>query len=393
MAEVQLRGVRKSFGSVEVIKGVDLTVASGSFCVFVGPSGCGKSTLLRMIAGLEEVTDGQILIGGQDVTWAEPSERGIAMVFQNYALYPHLTVAQNIGFGLSLARLPKAEIEAKVRAAADILQLTHLLDRKPKALSGGQRQRVAIGRAIVRDPKVFLFDEPLSNLDASLRAEMRLELADLHHRLDATMIYVTHDQVEAMTMADQIVVLQGGRIEQAGAPMDLYGHPATPFVAGFIGSPKMNLFGGEAAKAMGRRDLRHPAGARAAVPEPGTLAGQGAAHREARRRRHRLSGGASTRGTGGTDRGRDDARARGGGLREPRRRGRSIASRPRGTARPGGGGPAAGHGTPREEEGRPRRSQRRPAASRATSAMVLRCIPMSARSRSESWRSSSSVRR
>jgi ABC-type sugar transport system ATPase subunit len=251
MAEVQLRDVRKSFGSVEVIKGIDLTVASGSFCVFVGPSGCGKSTLLRMIAGLEDVTSGQVLIGGQDVTWAEPSDRGIAMVFQNYALYPHLTVAQNIGFGLSLARLPKAEIEKKVRAAADILQLTHLLDRKPKALSGGQRQRVAIGRAIVRDPKVFLFDEPLSNLDASLRAEMRLELADLHARLDATMIYVTHDQVEAMTMADQIVVLQGGRIEQAGGPMELYNSPATPFVAGFIGSPKMNLFDGEAARAMG----------------------------------------------------------------------------------------------------------------------------------------------
>ncbi len=251
MAEVQLRGVRKSFGAHDVIKGVDLTIARGEFCVFVGPSGCGKSTLLRMIAGLEEVTEGEIRIGGQDVTWAEPSARGIAMVFQNYALYPHLTVAQNIGFGLSLARLPRAEIEAKVRVAADTLQLTHLLDRKPKALSGGQRQRVAIGRAIVRDPRVFLFDEPLSNLDASLRAEMRLEIADLHARLDATMIYVTHDQVEAMTMADQIVVLNGGRVEQAGAPMDLYRSPATSFVAGFIGSPRMNLFSGEAARAMG----------------------------------------------------------------------------------------------------------------------------------------------
>jgi multiple sugar transport system ATP-binding protein len=250
MAEVQLRGVRKSFGALEVIKGVDLSVAPGSFCVFVGPSGCGKSTLLRMIAGLEEVTEGEIRIGGRDVTWAEPSQRGIAMVFQNYALYPHLTVAQNIGFGLSLARLPRAEIEAKVRAAADTLQLSHLLDRKPKALSGGQRQRVAIGRAIVRDPKVFLFDEPLSNLDASLRAEMRVEIADLHGQLDATMIYVTHDQVEAMTMADQIVVLNGGSIEQAGSPMELYRHPATPFVAGFIGSPRMNLFEGEPARAM-----------------------------------------------------------------------------------------------------------------------------------------------
>ncbi|MBP1805258.1 ABC transporter ATP-binding protein [Rubellimicrobium aerolatum] len=253
MAEVQLRAVRKSFGAVEVIKGVDLRVPSGDFCVFVGPSGCGKSTLLRMIAGLEEVTDGQVLIGGRDVTDAEPSRRGIAMVFQNYALYPHMTVAQNIGFGLSLAKRPKAEIEDRVRHAADILQLSHLLDRKPKALSGGQRQRVAIGRAIVRDPKVFLFDEPLSNLDASLRAEMRLELAELHGRLDATMIYVTHDQVEAMTMADRIVVLNGGRIEQTGAPMDLYRHPATPFVAGFLGSPRMNLYEGEAARAMGAR--------------------------------------------------------------------------------------------------------------------------------------------
>jgi multiple sugar transport system ATP-binding protein len=251
MAEVQLRNICKSFGAVHVIKGVDLTVPSGSFCVFVGPSGCGKSTLLRMIAGLEEVTEGEIRIGGQNVTWAEPSQRGIAMVFQNYALYPHLTVAQNIGFGLSLARLPKAEIEAKVGAAADVLQLTHLLDRKPKALSGGQRQRVAIGRAIVRDPKVFLFDEPLSNLDASLRAEMRLEIAELHARLDATMIYVTHDQVEAMTMADQIVVLNGGRVEQAGQPMELYRRPGTPFVAGFLGSPRMNLFTGEAARALG----------------------------------------------------------------------------------------------------------------------------------------------
>jgi multiple sugar transport system ATP-binding protein len=251
MAEVQLRGVRKSFGAVEVIMGLDLHVPSGDFCVFVGPSGCGKSTLLRMIAGLEEVTTGEIRIEGRDVTDEEPSKRGIAMVFQNYALYPHLTVAQNIGFGLSLARRPKAEIEQKVRAAADVLQLGHLLDRKPRALSGGQRQRVAIGRAIVRDPKVFLFDEPLSNLDASLRAEMRLEIAELHARLDATMIYVTHDQVEAMTMADRIVVLNSGRIEQSGSPMELYRQPATPFVAGFIGSPRMNLFAGEAARALG----------------------------------------------------------------------------------------------------------------------------------------------
>ena len=251
MADVELKRLRKSFGGHEVIKGVDLSVEAGSFCVFVGPSGCGKSTLLRMIAGLEEATDGEIRIGGQDVTWEDPSRRGIAMVFQNYALYPHLTVAENIGFGLSLARRPKAEIAEKVRAAADILQLTPYLDRKPRALSGGQRQRVAIGRAIVRDPKVFLFDEPLSNLDAALRAEMRMELSDLHRRLDATMIYVTHDQVEAMTMADRIVVLNGGRVEQVGAPMELYRSPATAFVAGFIGSPKMNLLTGPAAAALG----------------------------------------------------------------------------------------------------------------------------------------------
>ena len=246
-ASVTLKDIRKSFGAVDVIKGVNLTVAPGEFCVFVGPSGCGKSTLLRVISGLEEATSGQISIGGQDVTHAEPSARGIAMVFQSYALYPHLSVRDNIGFGLSLAKLPKAEIAARVNAAADALQLTPLLDRKPKALSGGQRQRVAIGRAIVRDPKVFLFDEPLSNLDAALRAQMRIELSDLHRKLGATMIYVTHDQVEAMTMADKIVVLNGGRIEQVGSPMELYNAPVSPFVAGFIGSPKMNLYPGSAA--------------------------------------------------------------------------------------------------------------------------------------------------
>ena len=248
MAELTLKQVRKSFGALEVIKGIDLEVASGEFVVFVGPSGCGKSTLLRIIAGLEETTSGMLTIGGKDVTYAEPSERGIAMVFQSYALYPHMTVAENIGFGLSLARRPKTEIAAKVAATAETLQLTQLLERKPKALSGGQRQRVAIGRAIVRDPKVFLFDEPLSNLDASLRAQMRLEIADLHARLKSTMIYVTHDQVEAMTMADKIVVLNGGSVEQVGSPMELYRNPATPFVAGFIGSPKMNLYGGETAR-------------------------------------------------------------------------------------------------------------------------------------------------
>ena len=250
-SSVVLKSLRKSFGAVDVIKGVDLTIEPGEFCVFVGPSGCGKSTLLRLISGLEEVTSGSIEIGGKDVTHAEPSARGIAMVFQSYALYPLLTVRQNIGFGLSLARLPKAEIAAKVGAAAEALQLTPFPDRKPKALSGGQRQRqrqrVAIGRAIVRDPKVFLFDDPLSNLDAALRAQMRIELSDLHHKLGATMIYVTHDQVEAMTMADKIVVRNGGQIEQVGSPMELYNAPVSPFVAGFIGSPKMNLYDGAVA--------------------------------------------------------------------------------------------------------------------------------------------------
>jgi multiple sugar transport system ATP-binding protein len=247
MADLELQGVRKSFGSVDVIQGIDLAIERGEFVVFVGPSGCGKSTLLRMIAGLEDVTSGAIRIDGKDVTHAEPSDRGIAMVFQSYALYPHMTVAENIGFGLSLARRPKAEIAEAVAKAARILQLEPLLERKPKALSGGQRQRVAIGRAIVRDPKVFLFDEPLSNLDAALRTQMRLELTDLHEKLGATMIYVTHDQVEAMTMADRIVVLNKGHVEQVGTPMELYRRPATPFVAAFIGSPKMNLFEGELA--------------------------------------------------------------------------------------------------------------------------------------------------
>ena len=251
MSRVELKDLRKSFGSVEVIHGIDLEIEAGEFCVFVGPSGCGKSTLLRMISGLETQSSGVIEIAGRDVSAAEPKDRGIAMVFQNYALYPHLTVRENIGFGLSLARTAKDEIARKVDEVAEVLQLGAYLDRKPKALSGGQRQRVAIGRAIVRDPDVFLFDEPLSNLDAALRAQMRLELTELHDRLGATMIYVTHDQVEAMTMADKIVVLNGGRIEQVGSPMDLYERPATPFVAGFIGSPRMNLYEGEIARAKG----------------------------------------------------------------------------------------------------------------------------------------------
>ncbi|WP_415716631.1 ABC transporter ATP-binding protein [Roseibium sp.] len=248
MAEVILNNVQKRFGSVEVIPDLSLRIADGSFTVLVGPSGCGKSTLLRMIAGLEDVSGGQVTIGGEDVTGAEPDKRGIAMVFQSYALYPHMTVRQNIGFALRLAKRPKQEIKERVEEAAEILQLGPLLDRKPRQLSGGQRQRVAIGRAIVRNPKVFLFDEPLSNLDAALRTQMRVELAELHAKLGATMIYVTHDQVEAMTMADQIVIMKSGVIQQSGQPMDLYKRPGNPFVAGFIGSPKMNLLEGRVAK-------------------------------------------------------------------------------------------------------------------------------------------------
>lgn len=246
-SDVRLRGIVKNYGKADVIHGVDLDIEPGEFTVFVGPSGCGKTTLLRMIAGLEDITGGDLNIGGVRVNDLGPSERGVAMVFQSYALYPHKTVFDNMAFALKIAKTPKAEIERRVREASDILQLTEYLDRLPKALSGGQRQRVAIGRAIVRDPKVFLFDEPLSNLDAALRTKMRVELATLHRRLGATMIYVTHDQVEAMTLADKIVVLNKGRVEQVGRPLDLYNKPASLFVAGFIGSPQMNFLGGELA--------------------------------------------------------------------------------------------------------------------------------------------------
>ncbi|MDE3239701.1 MAG: sn-glycerol-3-phosphate ABC transporter ATP-binding protein UgpC [Paracoccaceae bacterium] len=241
MSGVKLKKVIKQYGQAQVIHGVDLDVSDGEFCVFVGPSGCGKSTLLRMIAGLEETTGGAIEIGARDVTQIDPSERGVAMVFQTYALYPHMTVEENMGFGLKMNGVPKAEIAQKVAQAAGILRLEDFLKRKPKALSGGQRQRVAIGRAIVRGPEVFLFDEPLSNLDAELRVEMRVEIARLHKEIGATMIYVTHDQVEAMTLADKIVVLRAGKIEQVGAPLDLYKNPDNKFVAGFIGSPAMNF--------------------------------------------------------------------------------------------------------------------------------------------------------
>ena len=252
MASLELRKVEKRYGDTHVIHGVDLDVRDGEFMVFVGPSGCGKSTLLRMIAGLESVSDGDIVIDGARVNQTSAAQRGLAMVFQSYALYPHMTVYQNLAFGLENIGTPRPEIDAKVDTAARMLQLEPLLARRPTQLSGGQRQRVAIGRAIVRNPKVFLFDEPLSNLDAELRVQMRMELSALHRRLGTTMIYVTHDQVEAMTMADRIVVLRGGRVEQVGTPLDLYNRPENRFVAGFIGSPQMNFLRGNAAPAGGR---------------------------------------------------------------------------------------------------------------------------------------------
>jgi len=288
MADVSLRGIRKSYGSLEVVHGVDLDIASGEFVVFVGPSGCGKSTLLRMIAGLEPISGGQISIGGRVVNDVPSPQRGIAMVFQSYALYPHMTVFDNMAFGLKLARTPKDEVEQRVREAARILQIEDYLERMPKALSGGQRQRVAIGRAIVRNPKVFLFDEPLSNLDASLRAQTRIEIAKLHDTLTATMIYVTHDQVEAMTLADRIVVLNAGRIEQVGSPLELYRNPVNTFVAGFIASQRMNFLsvtqrGGSLQLPGGRLlALSHPQLSKVRTlgvrPEHLALAAPGAAH-------------------------------------------------------------------------------------------------------------------
>ncbi|TCV73474.1 sorbitol ABC transporter ATP-binding protein /mannitol ABC transporter ATP-binding protein [Neorhizobium sp. R1-B] len=253
MGSITLRQVSKVFGEAKVIPSIDLEINDGEFVVFVGPSGCGKSTLLRLIAGLEDVSGGQILIDGKDVTHAAPAERGLAMVFQSYALYPHMSVRKNIAFPLKMAKMEQSAIDKKVEAAARVLNLTDYLERRPSQLSGGQRQRVAIGRAIVREPSAFLFDEPLSNLDAALRGTMRLEISDLHHQLKTTMVYVTHDQVEAMTMADKIVVLNRGNIEQVGSPLDLYKSPRNLFVAGFIGSPKMNFIDGAYAQSRSAR--------------------------------------------------------------------------------------------------------------------------------------------
>ena len=279
MAVVELDNLVKDYGQVRAIHGVDLKIEDGEFCVFVGPSGCGKSTLLRMIAGLEDITGGELKIDGMRVNEQRASERGLAMVFQTYALYPHMTVRQNLAFGLENIRTPKPEIETRVAEAARMLQIEAYLDRRPKQLSGGQRQRVAIGRAVVREPRVFLFDEPLSNLDAELRVTMRGEISGLHRRLGNTMIYVTHDQVEAMTMADKIVVLRDGRIEQAGSPLDLYNTPANAFVAGFIGSPRMNFIDvtvtGIDAEGVGLKDAAGNA-YRAAVSGEGMKTGEAA---------------------------------------------------------------------------------------------------------------------
>jgi len=256
MAEVSLRKVVKRYDDVEAVRGIDLDIADHEFVVLVGPSGCGKSTTLRMIAGLEDITDGDIMIGGDVVNDVPPKDRDIAMVFQNYALYPHMTVAENMSFGLRLKHYPKAEIKSRVAEAARMLDITDLIDRKPKQLSGGQRQRVAMGRAIVRNPKVFLFDEPLSNLDAKLRVQMRIEIKKVHQKVRTTTVYVTHDQVEAMTLADRVVVMNKGRIEQIGTPNDLYHKPATRFVAGFIGSPAMNFVPCHLEEASGQLNVR-----------------------------------------------------------------------------------------------------------------------------------------
>ncbi|HVJ34703.1 MAG TPA: sn-glycerol-3-phosphate ABC transporter ATP-binding protein UgpC [Terriglobia bacterium] len=278
MADLTLTQVRKSYGGVNILHGIDLEIRSGEFIVFVGPSGCGKSTLLRLIAGLEDITDGEISIAGDVVNHVPPSRRGIAMVFQSYALYPHMTVYDNMAFGMKIARESKAEIDRRVRQAAEILQLTQYLDRVPKALSGGQRQRVAIGRAIVRNPKVFLFDEPLSNLDAALRVATRMEIAKLKEAMPATtMIYVTHDQVEAMTLADRIVVLKDGRIEQVGTPIELYKRPANLFVAQFIGSPAMNILPGDIERAGNPTTVRLGCGEVAQVPVETSATANGAA--------------------------------------------------------------------------------------------------------------------
>ena len=323
MGSIELKQVRKDFGEVKVINDVSLKIDDGQFAVFVGPSGCGKSTLLRLVAGLEDITAGQILIDGKDVSTVGPAQRGLAMVFQSYALYPHMSVRGNIAFALKMAKQPTDVIDQKVKKAAGILNLTDYLDRKPRQLSGGQRQRVAIGRAIVREPKAFLFDEPLSNLDAALRVQMRLEIGDLHHALKTTMIYVTHDQVEALTMADKIVVLDRGMVAQVGSPLELYNKPNGLFVARFIGSPTMNLATGPSAAKRGADHDRHSPGAFAAFEYVGRMAGEGAHRRTSGVGHLHLCRG---RGPGADDR--------------PRRRRSPAQAGRRGLSDPAGGSPA-----------------------------------------------------
>ena len=305
MAAVSIRAVHKRFGSTLVIRGVDIEIADGEFCVLVGPSGCGKSTLLRMLAGLEEITGGEIAIGTKVVNRVPPKERDIAMVFQNYALYPHMTVRDNMSFALMLARQSKSEIEGRVARAAEILGLAQLLERYPRQLSGGQRQRVAMGRAIVRDPQVFLFDEPLSNLDAKLRVQMRTEIKELHQRLKTTSIYVTHDQIEAMTMADRIVVMRDGIVEQTGTPLELYDTPVNTFVAGFIGSPAMNLVPGVARVNGAASGVEFEGGVRLPLPTSARARRPGRALRHAARALRPLAG---RRHAGGSRRGRAHGR-------------------------------------------------------------------------------------
>ena len=335
MAAITMRQLHKAFGQAEVIKGVSLEIRNKEFVVFVGPSGCGKSTLLRLVAGLEDISSGEMRFDGELVNELTPAERGIAMVFQSYALYPHMSVYDNMAFGLKLAKVGKEGVDERVRNAARILQIEHLLERKPKQLSGGQRQRVAIGRAIVRDPRVFLFDEPLSNLDAALRVQMRIEIAKLHHALDATMIYVTHDQVEAMTLADRIVVLNAGVVEQFGSPLELYHQPQNLFVAGFIGSPKMNFLDGEVASVSANgitvnvadgATLTAPVTQNGATPWPEGHRGRASGAPDRRRRRGGRAQGPGDRGRAS---GRRDLRLSGArGLRSPGGQGRAAIPGP-----------------------------------------------------------------
>ena len=361
MAAVQIKRVEKYFGATHIIRGVDIDMEDGQFTVLVGPSGCGKSTLLRMIAGLEEITGGEVLIGGRVVNNMMPKERDIAMVFQNYALYPHMTVRDNMTFSLMLARQPKAVADERVRKAADILGLNDLLDRYPRQLSGGQRQRVAMGRCIVRDPQVFLFDEPLSNLDAKLRVQMRTEIKELHQRLKTTSVYVTHDQIEAMTMADKIVVMRDGIVEQTGSPLEVYDRPANQFVAGFIGSPAMNFLPGVLRRAGGSVRVDFADGM--SLPLPASAGGRGRAAGDLRHPARAHRAGRGRRGRGHRSGGGRAHRRRHPGLHQDGRRGsrQRLPSAPCVQARPDdppAAGPGAGPSVRRRQRRAPGRLNR-----------------------------------